>query len=160
MIQMGINIKPQNNQNMKYKIFKFLVVFSLVILGVVMTCLTDSSGSVKDMTYSIPTLGEGKYTGEVDDQGLPHDSRGLFKSENKIIEYKGSFVHGKADGKATYKIEDQTFEGTFKNNEYENGKLTMADGSYFEGDFKSGQPYNGAWYKKSGQLESKVVNGK
>ena len=113
---------------------------------------------VEDMSYSVPTMGEGKYTGCIDDQNLPDDTEGHFRSET--VEYKGAFVHGVAEGKATYKIKDQTFEGTFKNNEYDNGTLTMSDGTYFKGSFKGGDPFNGAYYEKSGKLDAKVVDGK
>lgn len=122
------------------------------------TAVEEAQPWAEDMSYSNPTMGEGKYTGIVDDQDLPHDPEGLFKSET--VEYKGAFVHGVAEGKATYKIQDQTFEGTFKNNEYANGTITMSDGTFFKGSFKGGQPFNGAWYKKSGELDAKVVDGK
>ncbi len=122
------------------------------------TAVEEAQPWAEDMSYSNPTMGEGKYTGIVDDLDLPHDPEGLFKSET--VEYRGAFVHGVAEGKATYKIQDQTFEGTFKNNEYANGTITMSDGTFFKGSFKGGQPFNGAWYKKSGEQDAKVVDGK
>jgi len=128
------------------------------------TLSTDAAGTalyVKDMNYSVPTMGEGKYTGAVDEQGLPHDSVGFFKSEKNDIEYRGSFVHGIAEGKSSYRVKNQTFEGTFKNNEYDSGTLTIEDGSFFVGSFfKSGEPYNGEWYDKSGKKDANVKDGK
>ena len=132
--------------------------------------LTDSVDSVfgdaayemaEDMSYSVPTMGDGLYTGGIDDEGLPHDPDGVFKIAEKDIEYRGTFVHGVAEGKATYKIQNQTFQGTFKDNEYAQGTLTdNSSGAFFEGTFSDGQPYNGAWYTETGQLDAKVVDGK
>lgn len=79
----------------------------------------------------------GTYTGEYKN-GLRHGNNGTFESKNGSNKYKGSF----------------------KNDQYEKGKLTLtADGSYFEGTFSKGQPYNGKWYNKDGSFNSDVVNG-
>ena len=65
------------------------------------------------------------------------------------------------------------FEGTFKDDRYDEGKLTMLDNNgnpdaYYVGTFKvnpnnsnpDAEPYNGTWYTKDGKENGKVVNWK
>ncbi len=115
---------------------------------------------VEKMAYSHPVFGAGNYTGELDSEGRPHDKNGHFENKSTKFEYTGNFAHGVATGDATSRLDDQTFKGVYSNNEFDNGTLTMGDGSYFTGTFKSQNPYNGTWYTKSGKADGKVVNGK
>ena len=57
------------------------------------------------------------------------------------------------DGQATYTQDNgDTFVGTFKNNQYQQGRYTIkATGEYFEGTFENGQPAAGDWYDKDGK---------
>ena len=56
-------------------------------------------------------------------------------------------------GDANFKYGNgDTFEGTFSNNVFKEGKYTIIDdGSYFQGTFKNGKPDKGDWYDKSGK---------
>lgn len=76
--------------------------------------------------------------------------------------YTGNYKDGVRQGNGKFESKDGSniYEGTFVNDKYDTGKLTMSDGYYFDGKFKDGQPYNGNWYDKTGKLDSKVVNGK
>ena len=115
---------------------------------------------VDKMAYSHPVFGAGNYTGELDSEGRPHDKNGHFENKSTKFEYTGNFTHGVATGNATSRLDDQTFKGVYSNNEFDNGTLTMGDGSYFTGTFKSQNPYNGSWYTKDGKADGKMVNGK
>lgn len=115
---------------------------------------------VEKMAYSHPVFGAGNYTGELDSEGRPHDKNGHFENKSTKFEYTGNFTHGVATGDATSRLDDQTFKGVYSNNEFDNGTLTMGDGSYFTGTFKSQNPYNGSWYTKDGKADGKMVNGK
>jgi serine/threonine protein kinase len=100
-------------------------------------------------------LGECKYTGPMDDRGATglgiaefHDGRlyiGHF-SDGGVMQGEAFFRDGNGD----------SFEGTFSNNSFLNGKYTVRkDGSYFIGSFIDNKPLKGAWYDKNG----KQVNG-
>lgn len=62
----------------------------------------------------------------------------------------------------TYNTSDgaNTFVGSFKDDEYDHGILTLSTGLYFEGNFYNGQPYNGTWYNSDGSYNSDVTEGK
>ena len=126
---------------------------------------------VDKMAYTHSVFGSGAYTGTLDSEGRPHDKNGHFENKSTKFEYTGNFTHGIATGDATSRLDDQMFKGVYKDNYYENGKLTVAtEGYYFVGSFKkqkdkdgkmSSQPYNGTYYdSKSGKADGKVVNGK
>ena len=63
------------------------------------------------------------------------------------------------NGKGIYKWNDgDSFEGTFKDDSFVNGKLTNnKNGIYFVGDFKNDEAYNGKWYKISNNTVHSVV---
>jgi|GEM_PF-4600844 len=75
--------------------------------------------------------------------------------------YKGNFVDGNMEGKDAHyifrsksdKTQDYDFYGTFKNNEFYEGKIVFHDGMYFVGKFVDEQPdeKNGKWYDASGK---------
>ncbi|MCQ2254431.1 MAG: protein kinase [Bacteroidaceae bacterium] len=99
------------------------------------------------------------YTGEVVDGKPNGKGTGLYEYGTYTGEYKNGLREGK-DGTFESKNGSNKYKGSFKNDQYEKGKLTLtADGSYFEGTFSKGQPYNGKWYNKDGSFNSDVVNG-
>lgn len=97
------------------------------------------------------------YTGEVIDGKPNGQGTGIYPYGN----YTGEYKDGLRQGQGNFESKDgaNKYIGTFANDKYDTGKLTMSDGYYFEGKFKDGQPYNGIWYDKNGRLDSKVVNG-
>ena len=97
------------------------------------------------------TLGLSQYTGTVDDNRNPHGFGEVVFTDGRI--YRGPLLHGKFEGKNAYFKYDNgdTFEGTFVNNGFSEGRYTIKDdGSYFIGTFKNGQPDKGQWYDKNG----------
>ncbi len=98
------------------------------------------------------------YTGPVDDDGLP-SGKGEGKYEDGTQTYRGYYSHGLMNGKGIYKWNDgDSFEGTFKDDSFVNGKLTNnKNGIYFVGDFKNDEAYNGKWYKISNNTVHSVV---
>ena len=114
---------------------------------------------VENFKYTVPDIGTGLYTGLLDADSLPHDTKAkIFFAEDNV--YEGAFVHGKLEGTGiVYTIAGQTFEGSFKNNQFDEGKLTTRDGQYFKGTFRDKQPYNGAWYDTNGNVISRLEDG-
>ena len=113
---------------------------------------------VEKMFFESP-LGVGSYSGEIDTIRKPHGNGELIFTDGRI--YRGPFVHGKLEGKNAYFKYDNgdTFEGSFVNNGFSEGKYTIKDdGSYFIGTFKNGQPDKGQWHSANGKLISKSVN--
>ena len=110
-----------------------------------------TKGTAKEIT--------GKYIGTVNTVGEPHGvGKAVF--DNGMV-YEGEFVNGTMEGKAVFVNAVNSFEGTFKNNEYQDGKLTdNKTGQYFVGSYLKGQPYNGTWYTKEGKENGKLVDGK
>ena len=95
------------------------------------------------------------YTGKVDENNLPHGKGEARFADGSV--YVGEFVHGKLEGKAKFTNSDgsNVFEGTFKNDAYEHGKLIDTNtGNYFIGDFKDGEPdyKKGKSYDKNGKV--------
>ena len=99
-----------------------------------------------------------KYTGEVNSEGLPH---GQGVAEMPDGKYEGTFENGVRSGKAKYTTNDgsNSFDGTYANGHYFEGRLTYDDGTYFEGKFKDDAPYNGTSFSKDGTKEYEVVSG-
>ena len=96
-------------------------------------------------------LGFCSYTGPVDEKDKPHGTGEAKFNDGR--EYKGPFIHGVMEGENVFFKYDNgdTFEGTFVNNAFSEGKYTIkSDGSYFLGTFKNGQPDRGNWYSKNG----------
>lgn len=77
--------------------------------------------------------------------------------------YNGPYVDGLRSGEnCTFNTSDgmNTYVGSFADDEYNHGVLTLNTGEYFEGDFYNGQPYNGTWYNADGSFNSDVKDGK
>lgn len=171
-----IKIKENNKAKGSLRISNTGIVISIVVfIGLILVCIpfTNNKQSntadlepapveeivaeatplyVKNMAYK-SSLGLCSYTGEVDENDLPngHGIATWESGEGKI--YDGEWVHGKMEGKTKYTHRSgDTFVGTFKNNQYSNGKYTISStGEYFEGSFKNGQPNQGKWYNKNGK---------
>lgn len=113
--------------------------------------------TVDKMSISTPlneVLGDCSYSGYVDSDSLPNDSNGVARFADGSV-YVGGFIHGKLEGKATFTNGDVSniFEGTFKNGEYSEGKITdTSNGNYFVGTFKDGIPDQGVSYDKNGKV--------
>ena len=98
------------------------------------------------------------YTGPVNTDGEPDgEGTGVYS----LGTYTGTYVNGLRQGEGTFKTKDgsNTYSGTFVNDLYNKGKITMSDGSYFNGTFRNGQPYEGKWYDAKGNVVWKVQNG-
>lgn len=130
-----------------------------------------AASEVSEMTFTHET-GECVYSGKVDTKGKP-DGKGVatFYSANGQKEriYDGNFSHGKFEGEGSFEwIGGQKFKGTFHDNYFSDGRLTMPDGTYYEGTFhvvesngeRTADVYNGTWYTANGTADAKVVNGK
>lgn len=117
------------------------------------TKIEASTGkTVKDIEYTIGKLGICKYSGEVNEAGQPHGKgEAVFPDGRR---YVGPFVNGNCHGDNvvfTYDNGD-TFEGTFDNNAFKEGKYTnLKEGEYFIGSFTDGAPDKGKWYDKNGK---------
>ena len=119
-------------------------------------CVIDSvSPEVVDVfeeTYVNDHLEEYIYTGPIDDDGEP-DGIGEAKFSDGRT-YYGPFVHGTFHGQDA-KMQMQNgdlFEGSFANNEFEEGKYTSVEsGNYFVGTFSKERPNDGVLYNKNGE---------
>lgn len=98
-------------------------------------------------------LGEFTYTGDIDNDSLPHGHGIAIWEKGEAKDYHGEWVHGVMEGRALYTHRSgDTFDGTFINGQYGEGKYTVyPSGEYFEGTFKDGQPDEGTWYNKKGK---------
>lgn len=120
---------------------------------------TDSIISGQDLYVTTSKGISFYYTGQIVDS-IPN---GIGTGRYDNGEYNGQYVNGLREGdNGRFETYDgkNIFEGSFKNDEYEKGTLTLNTGEYFIGDFKDGQPYNGSWQNADGTFNSEVVNGK
>ncbi|MBQ9230672.1 MAG: protein kinase [Prevotella sp.] len=104
--------------------------------------------SVTNLSYS-SAIGTYSYTGAIDDQGRPH-GKGTASLPNGS--YTGSFVHGAMSGSGVLRNSNGTFNGTFSNNYFVNGRFTATNGTYFIGSFSGGKPASGTWYDVKGNV--------
>ena len=113
--------------------------------------VTDSPKTVENLAYK-SSLGLCSYTGEVDENNLPHGHGVAIWKSGDGKKYDGEWVHGVMEGQTKYTHRSgDIFEGTFKNNQYSEGKYTIKEtGEYFDGTFKKGQPDKGKWFDKNG----------
>lgn len=121
------------------------------------TEVADTIQTVTDQTYQDAGGQSFTYTGEVVNDKPNGKGTGVYPYGSYIGEYKDGLRQGQ--GKFESKDGSNKYTGTFANDKYDTGKLTMSDGYYFEGKFKDGQPYNGKWYDRNGKFDSNVVNG-
>lgn len=114
----------------------------------------ETVDSVKNQKVKI-ALGEGLYSGPVDEAGKPNGNGVvIFSNGDKC---KAVFANGeiKVDT-ITYSFNDNgdVFVGSVKvdgkNASLSEGKLTKKDGSFFVGAFKDSAPDKGTWYDKNG----------
>lgn len=108
--------------------------------------------TVENLAYK-SSIGLCSYSGEVDENNLPHGHGVATWDSSEGKEYDGEWVHGIMEGQTKYTHRSgDTFEGTFKNNQYSEGRYTIKEtGEYFEGTFKNGQPDTGNWFDKNGE---------
>ncbi len=158
----------------------FAFIFSVVLSGsndgpedtaIVAEEVVAENNSVTDMVYQ-SVQGECVYTGPVDADNKPHgQGTAKFYENNKLARtYTGNWEHGNMQGQGTNVFANgQKFTGTFKDNYYDKGRLTLDEGgSYFEGTFhvvtkdgsKTAEWYNGEFFTADGKPDGKVVNGK
>lgn len=129
------------------------------------TIVHNVADIVESREYINPVLGKYLYTGKIDANGMPHGNGTAIFIDNGAPNgnmYEGPFVHGVFTGdKAVFKYgTENTFKGSFENNMYSKGKLTInSSGRYFEGSFYNGEPYNGTWHDSNGRTISKLTNG-
>ena len=119
----------------------------------VVAAVKENVATTKDVSdrYFNSALGVCSYTGPVDENNLPHGTGKATFTDGRL--YKGPFVHGKMEGDGAYFLYDNgdTFEGSFRNERFYEGRYTLkSDGSYFVGRFSNGQPSKGQWYDKNG----------
>lgn len=113
---------------------------------------------VTGQTYQDADGKDFTYTGEVALDKPSGKGTGIYPYGTYSGEYSDGLRHGR--GKFQSKDGSNHYEGTFANDNYDSGKLTLSNGEYFEGTFQNGQPYNGKWYKKEGTFDGDVINGK
>lgn len=123
--------------------------------------------SVTNKAYKNDVLGEYLYTGPVDKDGMPNGvGKAVFIKNgqpNGKMSYTGPFVHGIFEGNDVvfYRPKGDCFKGSFKNNKYDKGVLTLvSDGSYFRGSFSNAQPESGTWYDNNGNILYDIGNSK
>lgn len=130
------------------------------------TCVVDFAAAntvVMEVTDQVIKLNDGygttfKYTGPVDTNGRANgEGTGVYKEGI----YEGEYLNDLRHGEGAYRLNDgsNSFIGTFKNDYYDRGSMTLSDGTYFSGSFREGQPYNGSWYNAQHDLISTVKNG-
>lgn len=112
-----------------------------------------------DMYWDSP-LGKAVYTGEVGPDSIEGSDKWLpnGKGVATILEgqyagsiYDGEFNWGVMEGETKYTLKNgDTFVGTFRHNQYWEGRYTRSSGEYFSGRFKKEQPSSGTWYDKNG----------
>lgn len=124
--------------------------------------IQDSEGNIyrKDISYN-SALGVCSYSGYVDQDGHPNGNGKAVWESGVGKEYDGQWVHGDMDGDCTYvSSKGYRFEGKFKLNHYNEGKLTNPDNTYYVGTFdKNGDKYTGIEYDANGNQTDTWKNG-
>lgn len=143
----------------------FFIAMSL--LAVVPACGQadqDTMNIVRNQDFWADYLGDYRYTGPVNEDGLPDgvgEARFLENGEFDGRKYIGPFVDGILQGTefAIFSMfNGDTFIGSFKNNYFDKGQYTIASsGEHFIGEFLGGNLYKGTWYNKRSNLIG-VVN--
>lgn len=121
------------------------------------TAVTNDVEHVTGQTFKDASGKDFTYTGEVADGKPNGKGTGIYSYGTYTGDYKDGLRQG--NGRFESKDGSNKYEGTFANDKYDKGTLTMSDGFYFVGTFSKGQPYNGKWYDKNGKFDSDVVNG-
>ena len=117
--------------------------------------LTEESGKKARRVSSMffhHTLGDCSYTGEVDDNNLPHGKGVATWTSGIAKQYDGMWVHGVMEGQTVYSLRNgDVFKGSFKGDQYYKGRYSIKEtGEAFEGTFKDGSPDVGSWYDRNG----------
>ncbi len=91
------------------------------------------------------------YDGPINSKYKPEGSgKGVYPTGT----YKGQYVNGCREGLGVFTTKDgkNTFKGVFKDDKYNEGTLTLDDGSYYVGTFQDDTPYTGVWYEADGSV--------
>jgi len=103
-------------------------------------------------------MGECDYIGQVNAGGIPH-GRGtaVFANGDQV---EADFTDGNVnDDDAIYTFATgETFKGKIIDNQFKDGRYTLADGSFFVGEFNGNKPGSGQWYDKNGNKISDPTN--
>lgn len=100
-----------------------------------------------------------QYTGTAYSQKIPHGSgSGIY--ENGI--YSGDYLNGLRHGTGTFTTNDSAnhYSGSFAEDLYLEGTLTLSDGKYYIGTFKNGKPEKGVWYNKDKSVFTTIDTNK
>ena len=99
-----------------------------------------------------------EYTGDAKN-GMPHGyGTGIYENGK----YVGQYTQSLRDGNGSFTTSDglNHYEGTFSNDYYDTGTLTLTnDNMYFKGRFVLGAPYDGSWYDSNNNEICKVEKG-
>lgn len=149
--------------------FIFGGIAAVVVLAVVLLATTLGGGSESEEIVVNDTISNVvnyefvnannvsfTYTGAVNADTVPNgEGVGIYPEGT----YKGHYINGLRDGKGSYVTIDgaNTFEGTYRNDEYSEGKLTSTDGWVYEGTYQENNFHNGTL--TSGDTKYTVVDG-
>lgn len=105
----------------------------------------------------------GVYSGEVNDQGLPH-GRGTFSAQNTTGEewtYEGDWVDGHWEGRGTSTWSSgQVYSGEYLNDAAQGeGTFYFTDGTYFEGTFEDDDNAIGVAVKDEISYYAAMIDG-
>lgn len=135
------------------RVLSFILAVFLV-LSLSVPALAATSVSEKDIMLELSYgTRSGKYTGDVNDAGLP-DGSGSFSSYNSAGEpwtYEGEWTNGHMDGTGVTTWSEMAYSGTYVNDiEHGEGTETFSDGSSFEGLFWDDSYAIGTYYNADG----------
>ncbi len=150
--------KPKPYKGIAAAIVLLVIVAAFIFIGIYTHKTSSTESEIVtnlEMNYRGNTY---RYTGPVNDAGnADGDGEGVYTTGT----YTGSYVDGCREGKGKFVTSnvENTFEGTFKNDMYDEGTLTLDDGSYYKGTFKNNNFYTGTWYTASGKYDGEMQNG-
>ena len=121
-------------------------------------------GEMKLMIVKDMKTAEGYWSGGITQDSIPNGYGDLRYFENDKWHrrtFNGEMKNGLRDGKGQLLYNDGSFfDGTFVNNHFENGILTLTkSGEYFDGTYKDDIPFKGVWYSTSNKKKLRVING-
>lgn len=163
------NSKPKSSFNVLYLLGVFV---AITLIGFFFLRPSGESGDITEEPAIKSVSGqllknssgkEYKYTGPVDDFGMPHGiGEAVYTSVIDGGTYTGNFSHGVRTGLGTFITSDGTnkYEGKWKDDMYDEGTLTYdSKGSYFIGSFKNNTWHSGKFYTKDHKFDGEIVNG-
>lgn len=165
--------EDKKNQGKKSKMPWVIGILTVVVVAIVAFFFANRGGDAdpdqpaepSEPEYyeiALPNGQSFKYVGELDSTystPIPHGSgTGIYPTGTYVGEYR----HGHRHGEGVFDSVDSLnhFEGTFAEDKYYRGTLTMPDGMYYKGSFKDGQPYTGIWFNADNSVYYRLNNGK